>query len=121
LVELGLAADSVPDATSPPAVEPPPGASVPSAKLAPAYAEPSIYRQAARPLIGYPWEKHGHDAFEALNTKQPKRLIEKLRWLANQFSAGGIPTSLRKLITDILQDFVRRELKAWGVPAEHLD
>jgi hypothetical protein len=121
LVERGLVTDSAPAANSLSAVAPPPDALSPVTKLAPTYAELSIYQPMKRPLAGYTWEEHGHDAFNSLNTKQSKRLIAKLIWLVDQYKAAGKPTTLRKLVEDVLTDFVRRELKAWGVPSKYAD
>lgn len=121
LVDCGLAADPVPAVGPPPTGELPLGAPVPVAKPVRTYAEASIYGKSVRPRSGYPWEKSAHDAFDPLNTRQPKRLIAKLHWLEKQFEAAGKPTTLRKLITDALQEFVDRELKAWRVPPEYLD
>jgi hypothetical protein len=57
-----------------------------------------------------------------LGTQVPERLKVKMKWLAEQFKAGGLSqTTQEKLITDTLQDFVRRELLAWGVLPNHAD
>jgi hypothetical protein len=127
LIARGLAAaasdppmPAPPLPTGDPAVVIEPQSVLPVAKSAPTYAEASVYsRRALRPPEGFPWENKSPEATKGLGTDVPERLKVKLRWLSDQFKAAGLSkVTQEKLITDALQGFALRELRAWGVPVD---
>lgn len=63
----------------------------------------------------YPWEKLGRDAEEALNIRLPGRLKKQIEWLLSQSANAGQPLTQRGLVTELLQQYAERELRARGI------
>ncbi len=124
LLEIALAAASVPGVGSPPIGDPSHDAAQPVSTIkasAKTYAPQSVYTRVLVPAGGFAWEQFRDDEVAQFNRVLSKRTLKKLEWLSNQLKAAGLSeVSQRRLVEDALLDFTSRELEAWGVPPDRI-